>query len=295
MFRKEEAALTGWSMENIRLCAERQAAILDAAAGMLCEGGTLVYSTCTFAPEENEGSIGTFLERHPEFHVCPIDLSEPWAADFAPAHPEWDEQASRFPEIRGAVRLWPHRLRGEGHFACVLRKEGGRAVKICSDRVIPADRGATKLLEDFADASLTAEVADVLRVRSDLVVRFGEELYLLPDRLSLKGLKVLRPGLDLGTIRKDRFEPSHALALALRLSDFRSAYCLDMAAEADAACAVKYLKGETIIPEEDHFAQGKSARGWTAVAVDGFPLGWCKAAGGTLKNHYPRGLRWMNG
>lgn len=295
MFRKEEAALTGWSMENIRLCAERQAAILDAAANMLCEGGTLVYSTCTFAPEENEGSIGAFLMRHPEFRVCPIDLTESWAADFAPAHPEWNEQASRFPAIRGAVRLWPHRLRGEGHFACVLRKEGSRGAKICSDRVIPADRSAMKLLEDFAAASLTEEAAEKLRAQRDLVVRFGEELYLLPDRLSLKGLKVLRPGLDLGTIRKDRFEPAHALALALRKSDFRSVYCLAMAAESDAASAVKYLKGETIIPEEDHFKQGKSGRGWTALTVDGFPLGWCKAVGGTLKNHYPRGLRWMNG
>ena len=152
-----------------------------------------------------------------------------------------------------------------------------------------------KMLEDFAAASLTEEAEEELRAHRDLVVRFGEELYLLPDRLSLKGLKVLRAGLDLGTIRKDRFEPAHALALALRKSDFRSVYCLTMAVETDAASAVKYLKGETIIPEEDHFEQGKSGKGWTAVTVDGFPLGWCKAAGGTLKNHYPRGLRWMNG
>lgn len=356
MFRKEEAALTGWSMDNIRLCADRQAGILDCAAQMLCDGGTLVYSTCTFAPEENEGSIGAFLHRHPEFHVVPVmgaqsdSIIETVCVDsasgshresgirnrygFAPARPDWSENSADLPEIAGAVRLWPHLVRGEGHFLCVLKKDGEAARKVCSDRFPAADQESQKIFRAFCEDAVSGEAAEKLNTDPNRIIRFGEELYLLPDRLSMKGLKVLRPGLDLGTVRKGRFEPSHALALALCAGDFRRTFDLSLKPRGQSAdecqtdrtdrTAINYLKGGTLTMDSGKFMihglQGSSgeetaagtcmksgrkvkksgagsqwdpAAGWTVVTVDGYPIGWAKVSGNILKNHYPKGLRWM--
>ena len=117
MFRKEEAAVTDWSPETVKMCAARQSEILDSAANMLRPGGYLCYSTCTFAPEEDEGAIGAFLQRHPDFHVVEADM--PWLAH---GRPEWS--AEKQPELQYTFRLWPHLLSGEGHFAALLKKDG---------------------------------------------------------------------------------------------------------------------------------------------------------------------------
>ena len=118
MFRKNDAALEEWSEENVQLCAGRQAQILDAAAGMLKPGGRLVYSTCTFAPEENEGSISRFLERHPDFELLSMPLTE----GMEPGRGEWTEHPAE--DIGYTIRLWPHKVQGEGHFVAVLEKQG---------------------------------------------------------------------------------------------------------------------------------------------------------------------------
>ena len=251
MFRKEEAALTDWSEDTVAMCAARQKSILDEAAKMLCPGGRLVYSTCTFAPEENEGVIEAFLEAHPDF--CPDPVAAPW----------FDPGVGGLP---GTYRLWPHRLRGEGHFAAVLRRTDGPAAPEPSmqapEALPPACRDFLKELPPLPEGG---------------AVRFGETLYLLPDDTpELRGLRVLRAGLELGQVKKGRFEPAHALALWLNGAQSAVSF------PADSPELARYLRGETL---------PTSARGWTLVQVDGYSLGWGKGVGGVLKNHYPKGLR----
>ena len=138
MFRKEEAAVTDWSEETVFMCARRQAEILHSASVMLRPGGRLVYSTCTFSPEENEGSVSEFLHTHPDFSIEAVDA--PW---FSPGRPDWIEHP--VPGLEKTFRLWPHRLLGEGHYCAVLRKAGdGEGAKL------PLEPAA-KLPKELAD------------------------------------------------------------------------------------------------------------------------------------------------
>lgn len=263
MFRKEEQAAGMWSLENVSMCAGRQQEILHAAAGMLRPGGILVYSTCTFAPEENEGSVSRFLDSHGEFHVKKVSAWE----EFAPGVPEW---SGARPETADTFRLWPHRLEGEGHFIAVLQKEGEAQRAELPFKMQPMDPGPWSLYQEFEQKSLHCE-------RKGLPVLFGEQLYLLPCAFPLKGLKILRPGLHLGTVKKNRFEPAHALALALQASEAALDYPMDVEQ------AEEYLKGAVF--------EGRGEKGWRLMLVDGYSLGWGKEAGGMVKNHYPKGLR----
>lgn len=270
MFRKNEDACSEWSPENVLMCGERQDEILDAAAEMLCPGGRLVYSTCTFAPCENEGSISRFLQRHPEFRILPVTKSE----GMSEGNPIWAEVPTE--GIEKTIRLWPHKIKGEGHYAAVLQKDG----------VIPAGERRSKYgLEKSASSKDYQEFLsfqkECLKTEYEGVfVRFGEQLYLLPQQAPLlRGLKVLRPGLHLGTIKKNRFEPSHALALALHEEDAYQSIELS----AGESLIKAYLTGQTF-PVSDK-------GGWCLITVDGYSIGWGKAAGGIMKNHYPKGLR----
>ena len=199
MFRKEEAAVTDWSEATVAMCAARQQDILASAAEMLAPGGRLVYSTCTFSPEENEGVISAFLHAHPAFSVEPVEA--PW---FSPARPDWISDPA--PGLEHAFRLWPHCLRGEGHFAAVLRSHADGA-----RQDVPTER----------PAQLPAAAADFLRsctqpMPDGVPVCFGSVCYLAPaETPALSGLRVLRAGLELGELRRDRFSPAHALALWL--------------------------------------------------------------------------------
>lgn len=248
MFRKEEAAVTDWSQETVQMCARRQREILDSAARLVRPGGRLVYSTCTFAPEEDEETVAAFLESHPEFAPEPVEA--PW---FVPG-----ENAS--------YRMWPHKLLGEGHFAAVLRKTQGESGEI------PACPGGKcpKAWESFAkelDITLPEGKA----------VSFGQSLYWAPTELpELNRLKVLRPGLELGTERKGRFEPAHALALWLKTCAVAESF------PPESPEMKAYLHGD-VVPS------GK--RGWCLVQAGGYAIGWGKGDGSVLKNHYPKGLR----
>lgn len=286
MFRKNDNAGEEWSEENVALCAERQDGILDCAATMLRPGGRLVYSTCTFAPAEDEGSVSRFLEAHPDFYL------------------EKEE------------RLMPHKVKGEGHFLAVLHREGGQLSSA-------ATAGTEKSLAlkdckeflDFAKEALTIPAEEL--TAGKILLRFGEQLYLAPaETPSLRGLKVLRPGLHLGTVKKNRFEPSHALALFLKKEQAVNGINLSC----DGTAVRKYLEGQTLTigagcdvemadimhrrrtaaEQADTITrEGRSAgqadvsmpKGWCLVCVDGYSLGWGKAAGAVLKNHYPKGLR----
>ena len=337
MFRKNEDACAEWSLDNVRLCAERQDRILDCAAGMLRPGGRLVYSTCTFAPEEDEGSVCRFLRRHREFRILPVDKRKAGleGCDGIPGSGglpsygcdglsggdglEGSDGLSGSGGLEGsdglsgseglpdyadvpvvglehAVRLWPQRIKGEGHFAAVLQKEGEMpeghrsfAIKETAGR-ISADM--EKAYEAFCKENLRTGQDFWKAGEGDMrkqslaagmggrYLAFGDNLYLAPlDMPSLKGLKVLRPGLHLGQLKKNRFEPAHALALALAPGDAVHVWNLDSGSPAASA----YLNGQTFS------AQGE--KGWYLICVDGFSMGWGKLAGGIMKNHYPRGRR----
>ncbi len=270
MFRKNEEAKNEWSPENVELCANRQDGILDCAADMLCAGGRLVYSTCTFAPQENEGSISRFLRRHQDFELVKVVMPE----GFAEGKPAWCE--SPIKDITNTMRIWPHRVDGEGHFLAVLQKAGETGnVKVQSlhgfEKGIPA-----KDCKEYL-----AFAADTLKCQLEGVyLTYGEQLYLGPVGMpSIQGLKVLRPGLHLGTLKKNRFEPSHALALALYAKQVQRSVDLTIAD----GSAARFISGQTFTVGDE--------KGWYLICVDGYSLGWGKAAGGIMKNHYPKGLR----
>ena len=293
MFRKHDAAFEDWSPETVAMCARRQAEILDSAAVMLRPGGRLVYSTCTFSPEENEGSVAGFLARHPEFEMEETRADVGIGPYGAPGHPEW---ADGNPELAKTIRLWPHKLTGEGHFAAVLRKTVGTAITSPACRGGgPASRPVEGCRPPEAEAfqifhserseesvSLPAPIKNLLSSLGVVLpegrpVRFGDRVFWAPTGLpDLRGLKVLRPGLELAELRRDLAVPAHALALWAKTA----ASVHSLTAE-DPACAA-WLRGETIPTR---------AEGWTLVAVDGLSLGWGKGVRGTLKNHYPKGLR----
>ena len=248
MFRKEEAAVTDWSQDTVEMCARRQREILQAGAQLLRSGGRLVYSTCTFAPEENEQTVEWFLQEFPEFTMEAVDA--PWFTQVG----------------TGAFRLWPHKLLGEGHFVAVLRKNG-------DDREDVPMVSGEKLPKEWL--AFAQELG--IRLPEGKGVRFGQSLYWAPEEMpDIRGVKVLRPGLELGELKKDRFEPAHALALWLKTAERTENLPWDSTA------VQAYLRGEVVESQ---------CRGWTLVQVDSFSLGWGKGDGKVLKNHYPKGLR----
>ena len=248
MFRKEEAAVTDWSQQTVEMCAARQAEILDNAACLLKPGGRLVYSTCTFAPEENEQTVAAFLDRHPEF--APERVDAPW---FTPGE-------------QGTYRMWPHKLLGEGHFGAVLRKLDGE------EGDIPEEKGTAipKAWQSFAKET-------GVTLPEGIFLGFGDRLYLAPQGCpELRGLRVLRPGLELGEMKKDRLNPAHALALWAKPLE----RTVDLSSEGPEIG--QYLHGE-VLP--------CTQKGWCLVTVDSYSIGWGKGDGRQLKNHYPKGLR----
>ncbi len=318
MFRKEEEAIPNWSPENVRICAKRQSGILDRAAQMTAPGGTLVYSTCTFAPEENEQNAALFLMRHPEFELVdlPGELGEESmrACGFAPGVPRYADTPQIPEEVRekmnGCIRLWPHKLEGEGHFLALFKKEGTPFERRAAAGVPVKDKEALRLWDLFCRETLTQSgTARLRRLGSrqtdEGLVLFGKELYRMPHSVDLRGLKVLRAGLHLGTVKKNRFEPSHALAHAFAPEDVQcfveTASCSEAGAffqkgerldVSDTAAACAYLRGESLPITDELCVKDLSGKGgWCLVTVCGFAAGWGKVTGNQVKNHYPKGLR----
>lgn len=331
MFRKNETACEEWSRENVAMCAERQDAILDCAAGMLKPGGKLVYSTCTFAPAENEGSVSRFLGRHADYRLLPIDkerlgltgcdgraayLREKTGQSFAcpedsgrmtgryltagvdilsgcdgkadveqgaDSHPEAAENLSEAP-LEFTLRLWPHKIKGEGHFAALFQRAGElpEGYRNNSWDGVVTEVSEKELGEyfQFCQDTFGRRELPIRRGGKAVYIRFGDNIYLVSSQMpSVKGLKVLRPGLHVGTLKKNRFEPSHALALALAPGEVRHVWDLDSCE----GTAASYLRGATFPAEGE--------KGWYLICIDGFSAGWGKLAGGIMKNHYPKGLR----
>lgn len=363
MFRKEEQALIHWSPENVRMCAQRQLEILEEAAAMLKKGGTLVYSTCTFSREENEDVIAHFLAEHPEFEA--VDVRTLMDADLKSRGFEYGriacgdqddpDRPGRTECFFGAVRLWPHRIQGEGHFAAVMKKkaadfrggsESGAAKAFdpgkqeaaagrsgaplfageaaaekrkknkksrkgaalaggnkggCRD---PKREQALQLWREFREEALKLSGDSF---PEENIILFGETLYLLPfpaGSLPIDGLRVLRPGLALGDVKKGRFMPAHALAMALKREE--AAQSISLSGTSPEAYA--WIRGEAVrvcrtAPEgcADRGGDSVLKKGWILVMIDGCGIGWGKIAENPsadgmfmVKNHYPKGLRRAN-
>jgi NOL1/NOP2/fmu family ribosome biogenesis protein len=333
-------------MENVELCADRQTRILEEAVKMLAPGGRLVYSTCTFAPEEDELQAARLLSMG--LKPVEIELYEGMVpGDFGNLN-KVSEDSGSSDDIEGdsvhgfifdkkiidtiphcTARLWPHKVKGEGHFLAVFEKDGDISLNAglygVNGKVKTVKKRDVDAFADFAEATLKdVQIVDesdisaestciseseeaaskkqkgkdknkankknkkggkgALKLTGSLngtLFMFGEQLYLAPEGMpGINGLTVMRPGLHLGTMKKDRFEPSHSLALTLSNNEVINSY--DIAS--DTSEAMKFIGGESLrVPGLDN--------GWYLITTDGYSLGWSKYAGGTLKNHYPKGLR----
>lgn len=239
--RKSDEAISNWSVANVLSCAGRQKEILASAKKMLAVGGRMVYSTCTFSFEEDEGQIGEFLKENPEF----------------------------IPEKE--VKLLPHRAKGEGHYAAILKRTEG-------EKIAPV--AARPCKEDKEVLLYRAFEREFLNISFPCLYRAGESLYALPAGMpAFAGLNALRAGVRLGGFVNGRFEPGHSLAVCLKKEECRNFVSLDLEG------AQRFMRGESLP------APAGAANGWCAVGVGDYSLGLGKISGGIIKNHYPKGLR----
>lgn len=276
MFRKEPAGIEYWNKDYPAECANRQRKIIASALKMLKPGGVLVYSTCTFAPEEDEQNIAWLLQQYPDMKMLPIK-KYPGMDD---GRPEW---ADGNPNLKMAVRLFPHHLKGEGHFIAKLQKQADtkisapntskRKKKREKRQQGQLDRDQRKLFNDFVSWLMPD-------YQPHHLLTFGDQLYDLPEGINdLADHRILRPGLHLGTFKKKRFEP--ALALALTMHPAASQRVIEI--DHDQWC--HYVHGDTITIT-DHLQNG-----WYLLVCEGYSCGFGKLVGQTIKNFYPKGLR----
>ena len=277
--RKEPEAIPQWSVENVRLCAERSEEILNNAAVCVRAGGRLVLSTCTFAPEENEWAVVRFLKAHPEFTLEQIDVPF-WEAAFdaeriAAFGPPEDRAFAASLPLHYCRRIFPWNG-GEGHFIALLRREGVGGVPFSLPKDAVDKTGAVEEAEALFEACFKTKPYGSF-------VRVGDTVRLLPvDRPDTSGLHVVAGGVAVAEIiegRTRRLEPMHAVFMAAKPKDCRR--------------VVMLMKDD---PRTQAFLRGEELRvttpdGWTGVAVDGVLVGFGKAVGGRLKNRYPKGLR----
>jgi len=277
MFRKDPGALSDWSLERVNRCVGKQEKILESAHRLLKPGGVLVYSTCTFSPEENEQIIEAFINKY-SYALESIELQG--LEDHGRV--EWTQKGTQ--DIEKALRIMPMKVKGEGHFIVKLIKSGS-----CTDentakqgyaksRLKKATRTELADYESFAKLFLAKDFYESLENRLYLL---GDHLYALPEGILLEtiaNLKLLRPGLHLGEFKKNRFEPSYALAMTLRLSQAKNV--CDLTVEEQ---AYNYLKGQAL--------NVGIQKGWVLIGYHGNSLGFGKASEGIIKNHYPKGLR----
>lgn len=269
MFRKQSHMIAAWERQGPEVFAKIQREILDQAAALLKPGGMMLYSTCTFSELENEGSVDAFLKKHPDFHLAEI----PWYEGFCPGKPELI--GSTFP-LDKCVRLFPHRIDGEGHFLALLQKDGVQGGSELAGK-LPAGKLPPELTEFLKDVRMPLDQSRI-QIKDTKVFWMPEGIGKCP------GLRFLRSGLYMGELLKKRFEPSQAFAMVLKKEEYASVIDLPVLDER----ILRYLKGETIEVEDKECARSE---GWQLVCVDGYPLGWGKLIRGTLRNKYFSGWR----
>lgn len=271
MFHKEPGMIKYWMEKGPSFYHEIQCRLLEDGYQMLKPGGMLLYSTCTFSELENEGSISSLLDSHPDMEFLPVQNY----AGFCKGIPYNGRS------MEHCVRIFPHKMDGEGHFLALLQKRKDTVSK-------PTQYGSVtfKLTWD----KLPGTVRDFLEEAawdfpSGCFEIDRERIYYMKEPVPMPAkLRYLRTGLYLGELKKNRFHPSQAFAMALKKSDYKRT--LDFCPED--IRVIKYLKGETIFLSD---GEGSREEGWHLVCVSGFPLGWCKVTGHTVKNKYYPGWR----
>lgn len=273
MFRKDSAMIREWSEEKVALYSSIQKEIIVEAAKMLKPGGKLIYSTCTFAPDENEKTVEHLLRECDTMSLVELPMIE----GFDTGHPAWGDTGNE--QLKQCRRIWPHRVKGEGHFVALFEKKGGEGK-------------ATWKPYEYKTSKLPVELEQFLKdneIKLDQkrIEIHGEKVFYMPAELpNIKGLRIVRAGLFLGYAKKKRFEPSQALAMSLSKGQFPNRILLSLEDER----VVRYLKGETIQVEDK-----KVKNGYALVCVEGCPLGFGKVNKGTLKNKYNPSWRLMRG
>ncbi len=263
MFRKDEAAITEWSLDNVKMCSLRQSDILENAVKVLKDGGFIVYATCTFSLEENEMVIDKFLNSHPEFELIQVKNEvEKHTANGIKF------EGCNTKNIHFCRRFYPHISKGEGQFMAVLHNKN-------IDENFP--KSATKTLK--IDAIITDFLDDVLDFYDieNVSIYNGNPVYLTPD-FKVNDGTAFSCGVTIGEVRKNYIQPHHQFFMALG-SHFKRK--IELSPYSDEI--KKYLHGEEI--ETD------CQNGWAVVTVNGCSLGGAKVVGGVAKNHYPKGLR----
>ena len=291
MFRKSPSIMKNWEQYGVEYYNKLQKDIILFAVDMLKPGGMMLYSTCTFSPEENEGTIAYLLQRRPDMHVVdalPNDDERKRLGisyeGFDRGKPEWIDGPE---EIKKCIRLWPHKIDGEGHFIALLRKDAtdNKIQKESYNNIykVRAVNSLSDEAKEFLSAITPLNNIDELYRQGRILIQ-NNRVYLVPSHYEeRKGLRTLRQGLLLGEMKKNRFLPSQALACALKSSDYVNVINLSSHDNE----AISYLKCETLSVETDN------ANGWQLITVDGYPLGWGKLNNNTLKNMYLPGWRWL--
>ena len=259
MFRKDPSIIKSWMERKNQYYVTIQKGIVENAVKMLKPGGMVVYSTCTFSSEENEDIIAHMLEVCPELHL--IDLSEHYEGFCQGIH-----------GMKECIRIYPHKVHGEGHFVALLQKGEAKTNEY-------KERKAHLVSDEFLDLITKQWTNGTFETIKD-------KLYFIPNtNTNMKGLRLLRTGLLIGEFKKNRFEPSQSLAMALKANEFK--HVISLPASDDRV--IKYLKGETI----DVSDIDVKTKGWMLFCVDGFPLGFGKIQKGIIKNKYAKGWRYL--
>ena len=291
MFRKSHQIVKNWEQYGVEYYADLQRQIMPQAVKMLRPGGYMIFSTCTFSKEEDEGTLKFILENFPEMELVPaIDFNDERYSGFVRGFGEYSE----------AIRIFPHKVEGEGHFVALLHKKGENGdEKNSSEKTYSGEDDIKSNAYAYCENTYSKEIRKKIKSVSDEAFDFFEKIhfkidasrlmvkedriYMLPEGVdSLAGLRILRSGLLLGEMKKGRFEPSQALASSMVKGDYE--FTVDFTA--DSREVVSFLKCETVDADVDK-------DGYCLITVDGYSLGWCKASGGRLKNKYLPGWRLM--
>lgn len=287
MFRKQSNMTSAWENNGVSMFVNLQHSILKEAVTMLKPGGMIIYSTCTFSKEENEQSIEYLLSLDDTLSLMEL----PMFHGFDCGHPEWGKTKNK--DLVKCRRLWPHRIAGEGHFAAMVKKETPSFLGVSEVATGQGRQAGSGKPYSFSGKKLSQEAEEFIQSiaypfdlsRMDVQ---KERVFYIPEPMpDVKGLRILRCGLYMGDMRKNRFEPSQALAMFMKKDQFPNVVDLSI----DDERVIRYLKGETIVLEKEEEAQCRD--GICLICVDGFSLGFGKINRGMVKNKYLPGWRWM--
>lgn len=257
MFRKEPSLIKSWLERGNDYYSNIQKQIIKNALDLLKDGGKLVYSTCTFSKSEDEDIIEYALSICPNLKVLPIKMSDGFVSGLTK-------------NTKNCVRLYPHKIDGEGHFVALLQK------------------GETKTNKEILNINPSINLDFFKNITKNYnnynFVNRENKYYLEPiSPLNFKGLRVLRSGLFLGEYKHDKFDPSIALALNLKVNEYSNILNLSL----DDPRVIKYLKCETLDIKDFNL------EGIVLVCVNNFPLGFGVVNKGILKNKYPANYRYQ--